>query len=62
MNRNMASPASRGGAAVPSRDLYDQEMGGGGCEVRVLEDEGHGLMASPTIMGNLLTEISGYWR
>jgi hypothetical protein len=37
-------------------------MGGGGCEVRVLEDEGHGLMASPTIMGNLLTEISGYWR
>jgi hypothetical protein len=30
--------------------------------VRVLEDEGHGLMASPTIMGNLLTEISGYWR
>jgi pimeloyl-ACP methyl ester carboxylesterase len=62
MNRNMASPASRGGAAGSPRDLYDQEMGGGGCEVRVLEDEGHGLMASPTIMGNLLTEISGYWR
>lgn len=35
---------------------------GGGCEVRVMEDEGHGLMASPAIMGDLLTEISGYWR
>jgi hypothetical protein len=62
MNHNMANSASRGGAAVPVRDLYDQEAGGGGCEVRVLEDEGHGLMASPTIMGNLLTEISTYWR
>lgn len=57
MNR-MALPA--GGI----RDLYaaDHEPRGGGCEVRVLEDEGHGLMASPVIMGDLLTEISGYWR
>lgn len=57
MNR-MAIPA--GGI----RDPYaaDHELRGGGCEVRVLEDEGHGLMASPVIMGDLLTEISGYWR
>lgn len=37
--------------------------GGGGavCEVRILEGEGHGLMASPVIMGDILTEIAGYW-
>lgn len=35
--------------------------GKGGCEVRVLEGEGHGLMASPLIMGDVLTEIAGYW-
>lgn len=35
--------------------------GRGGCEVRVLEGEGHGLMASPLIMGDVLTEIAGYW-
>jgi hypothetical protein len=63
MNR-MAMSGPRGGMSVQSRDTYgtDYELGGGGCEVRVLEDEGHGLMASPTIMGDLLTEISGYWR
>ncbi|OQO12305.1 hypothetical protein B0A48_02947 [Cryoendolithus antarcticus] len=33
-----------------------------GCEVRVLNGEGHGLMASPIIMGDVLTEIAGYWR
>ena len=33
----------------------------GGCEVRILEGEGHGLMASPNIMGDVLTEIAGYW-
>ncbi|KAF2722602.1 alpha/beta-hydrolase [Polychaeton citri CBS 116435] len=33
----------------------------GGCEVRVLEGEGHGLMASPTIMGDVLTELAGAW-
>ena len=31
------------------------------CEVRILEGEGHGLMASPLIMGDVLTEIAGYW-
>lgn len=32
-----------------------------GCEVRILNDEGHGLMASPVIMADILTEIAGYW-
>ena len=38
-----------------------ERYGRGGCEVRVLEGEGHGLMASPLIMGDVLTEIAGYW-
>lgn len=32
------------------------------CEVRVLEGEGHGLMASATVMGNVLTEIAKEWE
>ena len=28
------------------------------CEVRVLEGEGHGLMASATVMGGVLTEMA----
>ncbi|SMQ46195.1 unnamed protein product [Zymoseptoria tritici ST99CH_1A5] len=32
------------------------------CEVRVLPGEGHGLMASPSIMSDVLEEIAGYWR
>lgn len=31
------------------------------CEVRVLDGEGHGLMASAAVMGNILMEISGEW-
>lgn len=31
------------------------------CEVRVLEDEGHGLMASATVMGSVLMEMSKEW-
>ncbi|KAL8817216.1 MAG: hypothetical protein Q9223_003914 [Gallowayella weberi] len=31
------------------------------CEVRVLEGEGHGLMASATVMGNVLMEIAQEW-
>ena len=34
----------------------------GGCEVRILEGEGHGLMASAPIMSDVLTEIAGYWN
>lgn len=32
------------------------------CEVRVLEGEGHGLMASAAVMGNILIEISQEWE
>lgn len=32
------------------------------CEVRILEGEGHGLMASATVMGGVLTEIAGEWE
>ena len=31
------------------------------CEVRVLEGEGHGLMASASVMGGVLTEMSQEW-
>ena len=31
------------------------------CEVRVLEGEGHGLMASASVMGNVLTEMAQEW-
>ncbi|KAF2664887.1 alpha/beta-hydrolase [Microthyrium microscopicum] len=31
------------------------------CEVRVLPDEGHGLMASAGVMGNVLTEMAKEW-
>ncbi|KAM5466515.1 hypothetical protein MauCBS54593_005772 [Microsporum audouinii] len=32
------------------------------CEVRVLEGEGHGLMASATVMGNVLMEVAKEWE
>ncbi|USP76113.1 uncharacterized protein yc1106_03387 [Curvularia clavata] len=32
------------------------------CEVRILEGEQHGLMASAQVMGNVLTEIAGDWE
>ncbi|MCJ1287142.1 hypothetical protein MMC26_006490 [Xylographa opegraphella] len=32
------------------------------CEVRVLDGEGHGLMASAAVMGSVLTEISKEWE
>ncbi|KAJ4156093.1 hypothetical protein LMH87_001307 [Akanthomyces muscarius] len=32
------------------------------CEVRVLEGEGHGLMASATVMGSVLMEMSKEWE
>lgn len=31
------------------------------CEVRVLEGEGHGLMASASVMGNVLMEMAAEW-
>ena len=32
------------------------------CEVRVLEGEGHGLMASAAVMGNVLMEMAREWE
>lgn len=32
------------------------------CEVRVLEGEGHGLMASAGVMGGVLTEMAREWE
>jgi hypothetical protein len=32
------------------------------CEVRVLEGEGHGLMASAKVMGGILMEVSREWE
>jgi pimeloyl-ACP methyl ester carboxylesterase len=32
------------------------------CEVRVLEGEGHGLMAVATVMGGVLTEMAREWE
>ncbi|KAI4174739.1 MAG: hypothetical protein LQ343_002110 [Gyalolechia ehrenbergii] len=32
------------------------------CEVRVLEGEGHGLMASAAVMGNVLMEMAKEWE
>ena len=32
------------------------------CEVRILEGEGHGLMASAAVMGEVLTEIAKEWE
>ncbi|KAK5717904.1 hypothetical protein LTR15_008746 [Elasticomyces elasticus] len=51
---NNGVPQSRDGWA-------DYMTSKGGCEVRVLDGEGHGLMASAPIMGDVLTEIAGYW-
>ncbi|KAK5120974.1 hypothetical protein LTR85_005758 [Meristemomyces frigidus] len=45
-----------------SRDGWaDEKYARGGCDVRVLQGEGHGLMASAPIMSDVLTEIAGYW-
>ena len=72
MNRNAISGPRVNGSLMPSitsvrsRDTnasgFDNFAGSGGCEVRVLPGEGHGLMASPLIMGDILTEIAGYHR
>ncbi|EOD52651.1 Alpha/beta hydrolase fold-1 [Neofusicoccum parvum] len=32
------------------------------CEVRILEGENHGLMASAVVMGNVLTEMAREWE
>lgn len=65
MNRRATAGAENklpGGSVPQSREGWDVDPNASErCEVRVLEGEGHGLMASPLIMGDVLTEIAGYW-
>lgn len=60
MNRR-ALGLNLGMDARESKESWADAAGKGGCEVRVLQGEGHGLMASPLIMGDVLEEIAGYW-
>ncbi|KAF2486799.1 hypothetical protein BDY17DRAFT_292132 [Neohortaea acidophila] len=63
--RWLAEQMNRHAAAFRDSRVSSEEgeiLDGPGCEMRVLEGEGHGLMASPLIMGDVLTEIAGYWR
>ncbi|KAK4987069.1 hypothetical protein LTR66_007685, partial [Elasticomyces elasticus] len=46
---------------VNGMGLHGEGMGGeelGGCEVRVLEGQGHGLMANALVMADVLGEIA----
>ena len=65
MNRRATAGAENkapGGSVPQSREGWDVDPNAHTrCEVRILEGEGHGLMASPLIMGDVLTEIAGYW-
>ncbi|WPG98858.1 Hypothetical protein R9X50_00165600 [Acrodontium crateriforme] len=50
-----------GQSTPPSRDGWaDTSTAKAGCELRVLEGEGHGLMASVPVMSSVLTEIAEY--
>ena len=61
MNRRAQGPGFEGGSARESRESW-ASAAKGGCEVRVLEGEGHGLMASPLIMANVLEEMALAWQ
>ncbi|KAI5209640.1 alpha/beta-hydrolase [Aureobasidium subglaciale] len=39
----------------------DVEANDGGCDIRVLPGEGHGLMAHPGVMSDILSDISSEW-
>ncbi|KAF2767960.1 alpha/beta-hydrolase [Teratosphaeria nubilosa] len=58
----MVNPDKPYGRAQSRDGWADQRYSRGGCEVRVLEGEAHGLMASAPIMSDVLTEIAGYWN
>lgn len=68
MNRRAQIPGAENGMPKSSGSVPQSREGWPadpnvqkGCEVRILDGEGHGLMASPLIMGDVLTEIAGYW-
>lgn len=52
---------NRRAATKWSPDAKDERREMGGCEVRILPGEGHGLMASPAVMADVLTDIAGEW-
>lgn len=52
---------NRRAASNWSPDAKEERREIGGCEVRILPGEGHGLMASPAVMADVLTEIAGEW-
>ncbi|KAM3419381.1 hypothetical protein BST61_g5311 [Cercospora zeina] len=57
MNRRALGASMERGSGRDSRDSCVSSPRSG-CEVRILEGEGHGLMASPVIMGDILEEIA----
>ncbi|PPJ61321.1 hypothetical protein CBER1_05093 [Cercospora berteroae] len=57
MNRRALGATIERGSGRDSRDSW-VSTARGGCEVRILNGEGHGLMASPVIMGDILEEIA----
>lgn len=57
----MAEQINRRAATNWSPDAKREFVERGGCEMRVLAGEGHGLMASPTVMADVLAEIGREW-
>lgn len=63
MNRRAQGPGfESGNGREGSRESWASSAAKGGCEVRILEGEGHGLMASPLIMANVLEEMALAWQ
>lgn len=60
--RWISEQINRRAATVRGAGDDDDRGERGGCEVRVLTGEGHGLMASPAVMMDVLTDISTYWK
>ncbi|GAB7338777.1 hypothetical protein MBLNU457_5485t1 [Dothideomycetes sp. NU457] len=46
----------------PGHEFFDDFYQKSGCDVRVLPGEEHGLMASPVVMADVLSEIAREWR
>jgi pimeloyl-ACP methyl ester carboxylesterase len=62
INRRALALKADPGARELRRNSWAEMQSKTRCEVRVLPGEGHGLMASPSIMSDVLEEIAGYWR
>ena len=59
--RWMGEQINRRAATNWSPDAKMELREKGGCEVRVLAGEGHGLMASPSVMADVLADIRKEW-